>query len=79
MKKLYVIAFLLTFLAGPAFGQIMKGHIYDQETNEPLAGVNITYKRLSGETDGNRLECRRFLSDQPAGRWRRLVVQLYRI
>lgn len=52
MKKLYVIAFLLTFLAGPAFGQIMKGHIYDQETNEPLAGVNITYKRLSGETDG---------------------------
>ena len=52
MKKLYVIAFLLTFLTGPAFGQIMKGHIYDQETNEPLAGVNITYKRLSGETDG---------------------------
>ena len=34
MKKLYVIAFLLTFLAGPAFGQIMKGHIYDQETKD---------------------------------------------
>ena len=41
MKK-YTILFLLAFLTGPAFGQIMKGFVYDKETNEPLAGVNIT-------------------------------------
>lgn len=37
MKK-YTILFLLAFLTGPAFGQIMKGFVYDKETNEPLAG-----------------------------------------
>lgn len=52
MKKLYVIALLLTILTVPAFGQVMKGYVYDQDTDEPLAGVNITYKRLTGETDG---------------------------
>ena len=51
MKK-YTILFLLAFLTGPAFGQIMKGFVYDKETNEPLAGVNITYKRITGETNG---------------------------
>ena len=48
MKK-YTILFLLAFLTGPAFGQIMKGFVYDKETNEPLAGVNITYKRITGD------------------------------
>lgn len=48
----YSILLLMTLMTAPAFGQIMKGIVYDKETNEPLAGVNITYKKLSGETDG---------------------------
>ena len=51
MKK-YTILFLLALLSIPSFGQIMKGFVYDKETNEPLAGVNITFKRISGETNG---------------------------
>ena len=51
MKK-YTILFLLTLLTLPSFGQVMKGFVYDKENNEPLAGVNITYKRISGETNG---------------------------
>ena len=38
MKK-YTILFLLAFLTGPALGQIMKGFVYDKETNSPLGTV----------------------------------------
>ncbi|RHJ78383.1 TonB-dependent receptor domain-containing protein [Parabacteroides sp. AM08-6] len=43
MKKLYTITILLLFLSVSAFGQTLKGHIYDAETSEPLIGVNVTY------------------------------------
>ena len=44
MKKIYTILCLLILLPVIAFGQTLKGHVYDAETNEPLIGVNITYK-----------------------------------
>lgn len=51
MKKVYTIIALLIVLSGTAFGQTLKGHIYDAETSEPLPGVNIIYK-LHGTTQG---------------------------
>ena len=44
MKKLYIVTTLLLFLSATAFGQTLKGHVYDAETSEPLPGVNISYK-----------------------------------
>ncbi|MDD6210424.1 MAG: TonB-dependent receptor [Bacteroidales bacterium] len=45
MKKIYQLFFLAIFLfAATVSAQTVKGHIYDAENNEPLVGVNITYK-----------------------------------
>lgn len=52
MKKIYTLLMLMLAISGTAFGQTLKGHIFDAETNEPLIGVNITFKKLSGETNG---------------------------
>ena len=35
-----------------ANAQTLKGVVLDAETNEPLIGVNISYKRISGKTNG---------------------------
>jgi L-asparaginase len=43
MRKLYILIFILLLFTGAAFGQTVKGHVYDAETHEPLPGVNITY------------------------------------
>lgn len=50
MKKLLFILPLF-FLYTMTFGQKVKGHIYDAQTNEPLPGVNVTYQ-LKGITKG---------------------------
>ena len=42
MRKLYILIFTLLLFTGAAFGQTVKGHVYDAETHEPLPGVNIT-------------------------------------
>ena len=52
MRKLYTLIFSLLIFTGAAFGQTVKGHVYDAETHEPLPGVNITYKKINGDTDG---------------------------
>ena len=47
MKKLYtrfVIFLIILSASASAYGQLLKGHVYDAETNEPLPGVNISYK-----------------------------------
>lgn len=46
-----LIAFLIC-LSGAMSGQTLEGHIYDVQTNEPLVGVNISYKTIRGETQG---------------------------
>ena len=52
MRKLYILIFALSLFTGTAFGQMVKGHVYDAETHEPLPGVNITYKKINGDTNG---------------------------
>ena len=52
MRKLYILIFTLLLFTGAAFGQTVKGHVYDAETHEPLPGVNITYKKINGDTNG---------------------------
>ena len=52
MRKLYILIFILLLFTGAAFGQTVKGHVYDAETHEPLPGVNITYKKINGDTNG---------------------------
>ena len=52
MRKLYSLIFSLLLFTGAAFGQTLKGHVYDADNNEPLAGVNITYKKINGDTNG---------------------------
>lgn len=47
MKKIYTIITLLIIFTGSVAGQVLKGHIYDAQTNEPLVGVNISYKMKS--------------------------------
>lgn len=44
MKTLYPIIILFILSSVSAVGQTLKGHVYDDETNEPLVGVNISYK-----------------------------------
>ena len=51
MRKLYILIFALSLFTGTAFGQMVKGHVYDAETHEPLPGVNITYKKINGDTN----------------------------
>ena len=52
MRKLYILIFALSLFTGTAFGQMVKGHVYDAKTHEPLPGVNITYKKINGDTNG---------------------------
>lgn len=52
MKKLYILIFTLLLFTGVTLGQTVKGHVYDAETHEPLPGVNITYKKINGDTNG---------------------------
>ena len=47
MRKLYILIFALSLFTGTAFGQMVKGHVYDAKTHEPLPGVNITYKKIN--------------------------------
>ena len=58
MRKLYILIFALSLFTGTAFGQMVKGHVYDAKTHEPLPGVNITYKKINGDTNGT-------ISDEP--------------
>ena len=52
MRKLYILIFTLLLFTGATLGQTVKGHVYDAETHEPLPGVNITYKKINGDTNG---------------------------
>lgn len=57
MKSLSIPILLLLLVTATAFGQGVKGYIYDAESNEPLTGVNVYYKDKSGTqgtiSDGN--------------------------
>ncbi|MCC8133485.1 MAG: TonB-dependent receptor [Tannerellaceae bacterium] len=44
MKKIVLLTTLVCFLCHMADGQILKGHVYNAQTHEPLIGVNITSK-----------------------------------
>lgn len=44
MKKLSAILILLVSLQTVAWGQTLKGHVYDAHTNEPLVGATVSYK-----------------------------------
>ena len=57
MRKRYSLIFMLLLFTGAAFGQTVKGHVYDAETHEPLPGVNITYKKING-TEPMKSRCR---------------------
>lgn len=61
MRKLYILIFALSLFTGTAFGQMVKGHVYDAKTHEPLPGVNITYKKINGGYERNHIGCRRSL------------------
>ena len=51
MKKL--LSFILCLLSiSSMIGQTLRGTILDKETYEPLAGVNISYKKINGEMAG---------------------------
>ena len=51
MKKL--LSFILCLLSiSSMIGQTLRGTVLDKETHEPLAGVNISYKKINGEMAG---------------------------
>lgn len=52
MNRLYAIVTLLICLTGTMFAQSLEGYVYDAGTNEPLAGVNISYKTAKGDIQG---------------------------
>lgn len=52
MKRLFLIPALLLLYVGSVYSQTLKGLVYDAETNEPLIGVNISFKKISGKTNG---------------------------
>ena len=58
MRKLYILIFALSLFTGTAFGQMVKGHVYDAKTHEPLPDVNITYKKINGDTEPMKSRCR---------------------
>lgn len=39
MRKLYILIFALSLFTGTAFGQMVKGHVYDAKTHEPLPEI----------------------------------------
>ena len=45
----YTVLFLLLCIGATAYGQKVKGYIYDAETEQPLPGVNITYETKDGK------------------------------
>ncbi|WP_106829304.1 TonB-dependent receptor [Parabacteroides pacaensis] len=48
MKTFYSFIVCMLFFSTPGIAQILKGHIYDATTSEPLAGATVSYK-----LDGN--------------------------
>ena len=52
MKRQGLLLGIFLFMAQLTFGQTLKGVVFDKETHEPLTGVNISYKKINGETDG---------------------------
>lgn len=52
MNRFFCILTTLCLTTTASFSQSLKGFIYDKDTNEPLPGVNISYKRINGDTDG---------------------------
>lgn len=48
MKRSILFLLLFCVLAVCAEAQILKGHVYDAADNQPLVGVNISFK--SGQT-----------------------------
>lgn len=48
MRDLYKLVLLLLLTTQVAFGQQIKGHIYDAANKEPLPGVNVYYKDKGG-------------------------------
>lgn len=52
MNRLCTLIAFIFCLCGDILGQSLEGHVYDAQTNEPLAGVNISYKTIRGETQG---------------------------
>ncbi|MCD7936593.1 MAG: TonB-dependent receptor, partial [Tannerellaceae bacterium] len=51
MKKINLIILFICCVHIPSFAQSMRGYVYDAKSNEPLIGVNISYKDR-GETIG---------------------------
>lgn len=51
MKKQLILGILFVCISGALSAQTLKGHVYDAETHEPLAGVNISYK-AKGQLQG---------------------------
>lgn len=43
-KKILITLFTVLLFCIPSSAQILKGHIYDANTNEPLAGASVIYK-----------------------------------
>ena len=43
MRKLYILIFALSLFTGTAFGQMVKGHVYDAKTHEPLRGLSLIH------------------------------------
>ena len=43
-KRILITLFAALLFSFSISAQILKGHVYDATTNEPLAGASVTYK-----------------------------------
>ena len=41
MKRIYAVITLLVVLGCNGFAQMLRGHIFDASTNEPLVGATV--------------------------------------
>ncbi|MCD8165617.1 MAG: TonB-dependent receptor [Bacteroides sp.] len=51
MKKLTVLFILAILVALPIDAQVLKGHVFDAQSNEPLVGANVSYS-IRGQVKG---------------------------
>lgn len=52
MKRFTLLIVTILVSVNAIYSQTVHGHVYDNETHEPLIGVNISYNKPNGDTKG---------------------------